>query len=69
MKVNKISLENLIDMLMYGNEIETVEFYNDNMLFLYAFPVSEIPLKFQYVKKFNIHNADNGRCILEVVEA
>lgn len=46
MKTNKISLEKLIDMLMYGEEIETVEFYNDNMSFLYSFSVSEIPLKF-----------------------
>ena len=69
MKVNKISLENLINMIMYGIEIETVEFYNDNMLFLYAFPVSEIPLKLQYVKKFNLHESDCGKCVLEVIEA
>lgn len=69
MKVNKISLENLINMLMYGNEIETVEFYNDNMLFLYSFPVSEIPLNSQYVKRFNVYQNDSGKQILEVIEA
>jgi len=69
MKADKISLEKLINMLMYGNEIETVEFYNDNMSFLYSFHVSEIPLNSQHVKKFNVYKNDNGKQILEVIEA
>ena len=69
MKTNKISLQKLIDMLMYREEIETVEFYNDDMSFLYSFTVSEIPLSTQYVKKFNAYWADNGKYVLEVVEA
>jgi len=69
MKTNKINLEKLIDMLMYGEEIETVEFYNDNMSFLYSFPASEIPLSTQYVKKFNAYKADNEKYVLEVIEA
>lgn len=68
-KRKTIRLSEILDFVIQGNEIETVEFYNDEMTFLYKFPVSEIPLKTQKIKKFNIYQTDEGKRILEVIEA
>lgn len=68
-KRKTIRLSEILDFVIQGNEIETVEFYNDEMTFLYKFPVSEIPLETQKIKKFNIYQTDEGKRILEVIEA
>lgn len=64
-----IKLSELIQLLMYGYEIEQVDYYNDAMDFLYSFSISEIPLENEKIKKFNLYRNDTGKQVLEVIEA
>lgn len=63
-----IRLSELLNFLMYSGEIETVEFYNNDMNFLYSFPIQEIPLETTKIRKFNLRKSDSGKLILEVIE-
>lgn len=63
-----IRLSELFSFLMYSEEIETVDFYNDAMNFQYSFPIQEIPLETTKIRKFNLRKSDSGKYILEVIE-
>lgn len=65
---NTIRLSELLSFLMYSEEIETVDFYNDAMNFMYSFPIQEIPYETTAIKKFNIYKTDTGKSVLEIVE-
>ena len=61
-----MKLTKLLSMLMY--EVNTIEFYNTNMTFLYSFKPSEIPEQCEdRISKFNIYEKEGIR-ILEVIE-
>lgn len=63
-----IRLSELLSFIMYSEEIETVDFYNNDMNFLYSFSIREIPVETTWIKKFNLYRNDMGKCVLEVVE-
>lgn len=63
-----IRLSELLKFLMCSEEIEIVEFYNNDMNFLYSFPMQEIPLETTKIRKFNLHKTDTGKGVLEIVE-
>lgn len=63
-----IRLSELLSFLMYSEEIEIIDFYNDAMNFQYSFPIREIPVETTRIKKFNLYRNDMGKCVLEVVE-
>lgn len=61
MKISK-----LLSMLM--SYIDTIEYYDEHMNFLYSFPISEIPENCEdKILKFNIYEKEDKR-ILEVIE-
>lgn len=63
-----IRLSELLSFLICSEEIEIVEFYNNDMNFLYSFPIQEIPLETTKIRKFNLRKSDSGKYILEVIE-
>ena len=63
-----IRLSELLSFLMYSEEIETVDFYNDAMNLMYSFPIQEIPFETTKIKKFNLYKTDTGKSVLEVIE-
>lgn len=61
-----MKLKKLLNLLMY--HVDIVEYYNDNMTFLYSFSIDEIPENAEdEIVKFNIYEKD-GKRILEVIE-
>lgn len=61
-----MKLSKLLAMLMYP--VDIIEYYNNNMTFLYTFSIDEVPQKCKdVILKFNIYKR-NGKRILEVIE-
>lgn len=61
-----MKLTDLLSLLMYG--VDEVEYYSENMTFLYAFDIDEIPEKCtDEILKFNIYN-NGDKKILEIVQ-
>lgn len=61
-----MKLTKIIEMSLYP--IDIVEYYNENLTFLYSFEIDEIPEDCQdKVSKFNIYNSAKGT-VLEIIE-
>ena len=61
-----MKLSKLLSMLMY--HVDEIEYYNNNMTFLYSFSISEVPENCEdKIIKFNIYEREDKR-ILEVIE-
>ena len=61
-----MKLSKLLSMLMY--QVDEIEYYNENMTFLYRFHISEVPENCEdKILKFNIYERE-GKRILEVIE-
>lgn len=61
-----MKLVKLLSMLMY--QVDEIEYYSENMTFLYSFPITEVPENCEdKILKFNIYEREDKR-ILEVIE-
>lgn len=58
-----MKLSRLLSMLMY--QVDKIEYYNENMIFLYSFPISEVPENCgDKILKFNIYEKEGKTNII-----